>query len=341
MEITSLQIYRIDIQQELVDNINSSVFGVELDEYLKGLFNIVISGGSGRRFEFERESTEVRAQITRINSNEDFTDVTRNIADRLLNTEIEAQQLIDKLGIEIQKGILIQSIIYNGITKFIICKADYNEFIDDSSFTLKKGLPTKKKAFKAFVCDLNSENIINEILVFDTNQTDTKYWWNNFLELKKLITDEDNTLNAFEALDKGIFQKIKKDFPEDYQYLRNSAVRYFRSNEVFEMQDFLDNAIGNYDPVKENLSIVDLKNNIRELPNRIKKKFDNQFNIIREKVTAKFIRNYSLTPEIELRIKSDYPDGTIVSEEINGIKYVRIKSPEAYKYFPKPNQLSE
>ena len=52
---------------------------------------------------------------------------------------------------EIQKGIIVQALITdNGINKFIICKADHNEFLNEINFTLSRGLPIKKKVFKGF-----------------------------------------------------------------------------------------------------------------------------------------------------------------------------------------------
>src|SRR5699024_6052295 len=130
---------------------------------------------------------------------------------------------------------------------------------------------------------LHSDNSIDGILVYDTNPSDTKYWWKELLELNMLFTDEDNTKKAFDAIDKAVFTKMKKDHHQDYTYLRNSTVRYFRSNDRFEIQDFLDNAIGEYEPYDSNLNIPDLKNKIRELPSKPRSPFDNQFNIIKDK----------------------------------------------------------
>jgi hypothetical protein len=340
MDISEIQIFKIDIAQEEVEVIDSATYGNELVTYLTELFGIVISGSSGRKFQFDRETTEVRAQITRLNNSEDFASITKIIAERLLNVEFDAQEKITKLGISIQKGILVQAkITDNGQDKFIICKADHNEFLNEVDYSLSSGLPVKKKAFKAFVCNLSLENSANDILVYDTNPSDTKYWWKELLELTMVYTDEDNTEKAFSAIDKAVFTKIKKDHPQDYTYLRNSTVRYFRSNDRFEMQDFLDNVIGNYSPYDTNLNISDLKDKIRELPSKPKSPFDNQFNIIKEKVSAKFLRTVKLTPEIDLHIKSDFAANTILAEVgQDGEKYVRVRSDEGYKFFKNRDQ---
>jgi len=337
MVINELQILKIDTQQEEVEVIDSTVYGDELVDYLTELFTIVISGSSGRRFLFDRDTTEVRAQITRINNSEDFSDIAKVIANRLLDVEISAQKNMSKLGVTIQKGIIVQAKINdNGHDRFVICKADHNEFLNEIDYQLSRGLPVKKKAFKAFVCNLYPNNDIDKILVYDTNKTDTKYWWKELLELTKVHTDEDNTERAFTAIDKAIFTKIKKDHPQDYTYLRNSTVRYFRSNDRFEMQDFLDNSIGDYTPYDSTLDIEDLKSKIKELPSKKRAPFDNQFNIIRTKVKANFISKVRLTSEIDLHIKEDFPENTIVAElGKDGEKYVKVKSEVGYKYFKK------
>ncbi|MGE0018328.1 MAG: hypothetical protein AB7S72_01570 [Draconibacterium sp.] len=335
MELNDIQIFKIDIELAEVEVIDSATYGEELVDYLEGLFRIVISGSSGRRFQFERDTTEVRAQITRINNDEDFVDISKIISERLLSTEIEAQDKISKLGITIQKGIIVQAKITDaGQDKFIICKADHNEFLNETNYTLSSGLPVKKKAFKAFVCNLNLDNVADGILVYDTNPSDTKYWWKDFLELTMVYSDEDNTERAFSAIDKGIFTKMKKEHPQDYSYLRNSTVRYFRSNDRFEMQEFLDNGIGDYTPFDATLDVEELKSKIRELPAKKRSPFDNQFNIIRQRVKARFQNTIKLTNQIDLFIKEDYPENTIFAEIDNdGVKYVKVKSDEGYKYF--------
>jgi len=337
MEITNLKIFKIDIDQEEVQNIDSSDYGLELENYLRELFQIVISGSSGRQFHFDRETTEVRSQISRIIANENFSDISNIIAKRLLDSEHTAQEGVAKLGITIQKGIVVQALITdNQVKKFIICKADHNEFLNEINYRTTRGLPVKKKAFKAFVCTLNEGNIVDNVLVYDTNPSETKYWWKEFLELTMVFSDEDNTEKAFNAIDKGVFTKMRNDHPLDYTYLRNSTVKYFRSNDTFEIQDFLDSAIGNYIPVDSTLNIDQLKSKIRELPSKSRSPFDNQFNIVKEKIKARFQNTVKLTNQIDLRFKEDIPniDTVVMAEQAaDGTKYVKIKSEEGYRYF--------
>src|SRR5690606_9378523 len=142
MIINKLQISKLDIETDDVENIDSSAYGDELINYLTELFEIVISGSSGRRFEFDRKTTEVRAQITRLNNSEDFIDISNIVANRLLKSESDAQVQMDKLDVTILKGIVVQALIDDdSVEKFIICKADHNDFLDDVNYELKRGLP--------------------------------------------------------------------------------------------------------------------------------------------------------------------------------------------------------
>jgi len=345
MEIIKLQLFKVDIEQDNVQIIDSSTYDDELIDYLKELFEIVIAGSSGRQFTFERETTEVRNEFTKILSDVEFNNFeesSSNIANRLFVIEHYAQEKIEKLGVVIQKGIIIQSLITeDGEHKFIICKADHNEFIDEVSYRLVRGLPVKKKAFKAFVCSINiDDKSVNNVLVYDTNPSDTKYWWKDFLELSMVYTDEYNTESAFNAIDKGIFTKMRNDHPQDYTYLRNSTVKYFRSNDMFEIQDFIEKVIGDYEPYDNTLNINELKLKIRELPSKSRKPFDNQFTIKKEKIKARFQNTIKLTNQIDLHIKENIPNiETVVFavEDEDGTKYVKVKSEEGYRFFKKAN----
>ena len=343
MEIEKIEISKVDIENNQVDKIDSTVYGDELVNYLEELFKIVIDGGSGRKFEFERKTTEVRAQITRINNQEDFTEITEVIAQRLLDSESDAQERMDAMGVTILKGIVVQALVNDeDQEKFIICKADHNDFLDEVNYELTRGLPIKKKAFKAFVCELDEEDNISNVIVYDTNPKDTKYWWGDFLELEKVFTDEYNTEKAFNAIDKSVFNGIKKKHPQDYTYLRNSTVRYFRSNDRFDMDDFLENGIGDYEPYDKELDVKEVKDKIRKLPTKQRSPFDNQFNIIKEKVTAKFKNTVKLTEQIELQIKQDIPENVIFAhEEADGTKYVKIRSEKGFKFFKKDKEENE
>ncbi|MBK9419443.1 MAG: nucleoid-associated protein [Flavobacteriales bacterium] len=191
--------------------------------------------------------------------------------------------------------------------------------------------------FKAFSCCFTDAEEIIDVKVFDTNPTLSKYWWEQFLELEKVHSDEDNTENAFEAIDKTVMSQLKRAHPQDYTHLRNSCVRYFRSKATFEMQNFLDEAIGDYEPYDPKLKIEDVKKQVRELPTRnARKPFDEQFTIVKDRVKARFLTTIKLTEQIDLKLKEDVPDIDHVItayQDSDGTKYVRIRSEVGYQYF--------
>lgn len=335
MDITNIKIFRIDFHKSEVETIDQADFPADFTFYLQGLINLMISGSSGRTFRFDRDTTEVRVQIGEIMTGNDFSGIATTVATRLLAIEQVAQEEIAHMGKEIQKGIIVQALITdNEINKFIICKADHNEFLNEINFTLSKGLPIKKKVFKGFVCSLNSDQTLSDNLVYD--QQLTKYWWRDFLELTKVHSDEDNTQNAFDAIDKGVLVKLKKKHPQDYMHLSNGNVRYFRASETFDMNEYIENVFGSYLPFDDKLDIEKLKKEIRELPTKSKRQFDEQFPIIKKQIKKKFIKDITLTPQIDLHFKEEIPNLENVvraGTDEDGTKYVRIKSDEGYKYF--------
>lgn len=339
MDILSIHIAKIDIESRKVENIKPEAYGTDFENYLKDLVRVIISKGKGRNFKFDRDSTEVRGKIGQLMDDGNFDEISLSIAKRLLEVEEDAQQKIAKLDTEVQKGILVQAIVEElGVKKFVICKADHTEFLNEKDFKYSKGLPLKKKVFKAFVCTMTAKKTVTHVLVYDSNAHLARYWWKDFLELTKVYTDEDNTENAFESLERNIFSDLKKKHPQDYVYLRNSVVRYFRAKESFDMDDFLDNAIGKYEPYDSNLDIDEIKTKIEELPDKARMPFDQQFSIKKEKITARFLNKIPLTKQIDLYIKEDIPNiHNVISafKDRDGTKYVKIKSESGYELFNK------
>lgn len=335
MDIKDIKIFRIDFHQSSVETIDQAEFPADFTTYLEGLINLMTSGVSGRTFRFDRDTTEVRGQLGEIIKGNDFSIIATTIATRLLSIEQNAQEKIAQLGTEIQKGIIVQALINDSDkNKYIICKADHNEFLNEINFLLSRGLPIKKKIFKGFICTLNSNHTLSDNFVYD--QQLTKYWWNDFLELTKVHSDEDNTQNAFDAIDKGVLVKLKSKHPQDYMHLSNSNVQYFRGNETFDMNNYMASMFDNYLPFDDKLDMEKVMKEIRELPTKSKKQFDEQFPIIKKQIKKRFIKDISLTPQIELHFKEEIPDlENVVTAVIDddGTKYVRVKSEQGYKYF--------
>lgn len=335
MTINEIKIFKIDLEQSEAISIDQASFSADFDTYLQELIQVIVNGSSGRIFNFESDSTEVRSQVGSLLNGGIFVNVSSTIANRLLRVEKIAQAGVTHLGTEIQKGIVVQALVTEeGTRKFIICKADHNDFIDEENFERKRGLPIKKRVFKGFICNLNSDQTITGNLVYD--QLLSKYWWSDFLELNKVHSDEDNTQNAFDAIEKKVLLKIKKDHPQDYMHLSNSSIRYFRSKDVFQMDDYICDVFEGYQPFDDRLNIEDIKTKVRELPTKPGKQFDPLFSIANGKIKKRFIRDVPLTAHIDLHFKEDVPNlESIVRAEkdSDGTKFVKIRSDQGYEYF--------
>ena len=254
----------------------------------------------------------------------------------MLEKEITAQQRYHSIT-DIQKGILL--IAYCKMTeidyKVIICKADYSEFIEETSGEKKNGLPTKKKIFKSFAANItiNAGTFsYSEILTFDVNAKQTKYWYDEFLDLKALHDDSENTVNAFNYLKSKILDVVRKDSKSDYLVLWNSTVAYMRSEGEFSMDYYADNILATYNPICNRLHMNELAERAKTLPRQYN--FDSRFQKVPSKIQAKIKNEIKLTDDIELVLKKNIPNlsRTIKPYEEDGEKYIMVRSEDGYKY---------
>lgn len=340
MNILKTSVHQINHAASEVRLLPAASDNQDLVDYIYELLEKIARADSKRKFRFASATGEVNNLITRITAGEDFNTQTTAIADRLMRKEQNAQADIEHLKHDIQKGVVFHILFEDDeVTKLIISKADHAEYLDDQDLKKRKGLPKKKKTYKAFLVEFSEALAVGELYVYDTNATISRYWWDNFLELDEVNTDTHNTDEAFNAIDKKILGKIKKEYPADHNILRNRIIGYFRSNESFELEGFIENAIGDYDPVDPRLKVAALKKQIRELPE--KQGFDSQFTIKPEVIKAKRVRNIvPLSEKIDLYIKEYVEDlQEIITPEIdNGIKYIRIKTDTGYEAFKNVTQ---
>lgn len=334
MNIIFSKLYKIDVQQNTVESIILPETQNDLSGYITQLIESIAEDSDSKEFNFLSDATEVRTLILRAIEQQDYDHPITQIASRLLMKEALAQENTN-LPIEIHRGMLIFSMVQmtEDTKKFIISKAEHTEFLDDVTFNKRQGPPLKKKIYKAFTVDIDSSLSFSKISVYDTNATISKYWWRDFLELSEIRSSEENTENAFSAIDTKVLTPIKKDYPKDYIYLRNSVIHYFRATSEFRMDDFIQIGIGNYQPFDNSLNINSVKTKIRELPERYK--FDTLFEINPDKIRARFIKDIKLTDQIDLRLKQDIDnlEDVISAKIIEGKKYVLVESTTGYEYF--------
>lgn len=321
-------LHHIDFNSK-TDEINE-ITNIQQEEDLAHYINIVISdileGKNIRSFEKNSDNTEVISCIQNgINTEPLNTDFTKIIARRLLRIERETQERYKHIT-EIQKGSLVQCYLkLNDELMYLLAKIEHDSFIDEGDLKTHFGLPYERRVLKTCLIQLTDDKQIADIKLYDSNSTISEYWWDKFLELKKLTSDEENTKRSFLAID-NCLSKIKKDSPTDYTILRNSVIGYYKNQTSFVFDDLVNTIFTNYQPEDPNLNMTKLKENIKQLPET--KKFDKRFEIIPKEIKARIKKIYSINDKVDLNVK-DYIENMknviIASEEAEG-KFVKILS---------------
>jgi len=131
MDVIFNRFYKIDISTKLATRQISFENG-NVTTYVLELLDYISKTNGDREYLFDDTRLTMRTYVDKLISDIDREDTCENIARMLLDIEIDAQQNIQKLGKEIQRGILIISIVQMTDTdmKVIISKSDYTEFIE-------------------------------------------------------------------------------------------------------------------------------------------------------------------------------------------------------------------
>lgn len=336
MEIEYLKLIKIDhennnVQDEPLHNEGN------VRDYVMDIIGQITDNAGERRYKFKDGELTMKTWIGDIVNNNDRDDRAMDIARRLLEKEDAAQQRYHNIT-DIQKGILL--ITYCKMTeteyKMVICKADYTEFIEETTGEKKNGLPTKKKIFKSFAANITvnaGAYGFGNMVSFDVNAKQSKYWFDEFLDLKALHDDSENTEKAFSYLKSKILEPVRRKSKSDYLVLWNSTVAYMRSEGEFSMDHYADNILAVYHPEVEDLDMNELARKAKALPRQ--HDFDSRFQKVPSKINAKLKNPIKLTNDIELVLKKDIPhlSRTIKPhEEEDGTKYIMIQSEDGYKY---------
>lgn len=331
--ILHTSLHHIDHRTNALNQINLDHGSADLEKYIERLIREITASTGSRQFEFNSDTTETRTAISHfLNSN--YTEGANINSTRLLRVEIEAQRRVSHLEINIQKGILFQAVIEDeGGQLIVISKADHNQFLDEIELTLRNGLPFEKRIFKAFLARFNGTEF-TEILVHDTTSRMAKYWWSDYLELTEKYTDEYNTERSLDILDKKIFSRMKSKHPADRTILRNSTIGFFRNNEEFNLETYLDTTFTNYVPVDPEFPKASYIEKIRQLPEQ--SKFDPRFGIVQGKIGKRQYDRIPLTTQLELIIKEPIDNLRSVIEagkDQEGNKFIKIRTDHGYNLF--------
>lgn len=323
-----------------IDHDNNCVIEENIDDkdnvrdYVMSIIDQISSNTGEREYEFKDNELTMKTLLEKVIKNQNRDDQSIAIANRLLATENEAEQKYQQIT-EIQRGILL--IVYCKMAeneyKIVICKADYTEFIEESTGQRKNGLPTKKKIFKSFCANVSKnagEYIIGKKVTFDVNSSQAKYWYDGFLDLKACLDDAENTKRAFQYIKSKILEPLRKEHPHEHLRLWNITVGYMRSDGEFSIDYYADTILGQYHP-EDNLDMQALISKVKLLPE--KWKFDNRFTKVPNEIKSKIRTEYDLTRDIKLSINEHIPDldKTIVAhKDDEDNKFIMIRSEFGY-----------
>lgn len=323
----------------IIDYENNMVYVREAPEtfsdYVRQLITYINSNTSVREYRTRSTNTEVISCILDIIKNQIDTEFVTSkidfIANRLLLKECEAQSSVAHMSTNVQKGSLIQALMYNEEKDeyiYLLAKVEHTDFVDDEDFSFKSGFSKDmKKLWKSCtfkVGDLNATSFSAKVY----SNTVAKYWYDNFLELDQVVSDEVNTEKAFRAIDSTLNRNVKNIAPRDHTLIRNAMIAYFKSNDYIDYDTMIQSTLENYHPIQLEQEKMDkVVEKIRELPE--KHKFDKQFNTVSSVINARIRKVYDVCQGVQLRITDaiDDLDNTITAyRDKDGNRFIQIRT---------------
>jgi hypothetical protein len=320
------ELINIDRENKSYNRIDIKSVSVDLREYVLRLRQAILSEKESRIFDFTSNTTEVIVCLKKILvDDKNIKKQSEIIAKRLLVIENEIQVRYEQI-VELKKGSLIVcKFLIDEIYNILLVKIEHTPFIDETDLKRHIGLPFKNEILKSCLFQYNDSNEITNITAHDSNGTIANYWWNRFLELKEVTSDERNTIVAFGGIDSVLNKNLKKQAPSDYTLLRNNLIGYFNTTSKFSIKKMLDYVIGDYEPINSSVNIAEIKDKIMELPQKMH--FDTSFKIKPEKIKARSRNIIKINDKIELRIQNHVDDlRSVIHSEMgdDGKKYIKI-----------------
>lgn len=331
-----------------IDNVNQTA-SVEtfdslddINNYALDLIKMCAERAGDRDYEFDHTRHTTHDYLKNIIDNNDRDGNSLLLAEKLATVESDTNDQIAHLNSIIPPGVLFVAYVdmeLDGpnLFKFVLAKADYTEFIQQVTGRVTSGLPTKKKIFKSFMMNVNQDVdpvSLSNLVTFDPMKTKANYWWNQFLELKEVRSDESNTQTALRLLKTQILDKIKDLHKEAYLPLYNCTIGYMRTEGEFDLEEFRDNVFGAQVINDPTFDMEKWKHKITNLTVG-ETKFDLHFTkkpqVVKEKM---YVTELSLTSYIDLKVKRNFAgqENVMKPMEDNGDHGIFIKSEAGYSY---------
>lgn len=333
MEILKLLSHNILVEEEKI--VENKITNEEAKDFFNSIIDEVLEKETKKSYKPRTPTTEVISIITKVLKDMDSNEeLLVNISKRLLKYEISTQKDIDKLGTKIKKGCLLQAYIKKNEKKyFIITKIEATDGLDMTELRMRAILPFSKKIIKNALFEINEDEEFGDIFLSDTNANISKYWYDDFLELEEMTTDEMNTQKTYGIVMREIKNKLEKISPSDYTFCRNACITFFKTKGTFDLNDAINDIFLSYNFEDEAIKKEEI---IEKIKNKIKKEgLDTQFVLKKDVIKNRLIKmkkrvNEGISIEIDGYIENI--KDSIHSIEQNGEKYIMIKSTEEETY---------
>lgn len=315
------------------------------DSYVNELIEHISNNNSVREYKTRSNVTEVIGSILSLCQNQDDVDLVSarmdGMANRLMRMEVAAQERIARTMTNVQKGSLIQALLYDSVSisyTYLLAKVEHTEWVDDADFIFKTGFSKDKKTiWKSCLIDI-PDVLATELNARIYSNTVAKYWSDDFLELDEMNNDETNTNRAFKAIDATLNQNFRGISSPDHTIIRNTFVSYLINNEHIDYPTMVDTVLGSYQPVDPEVNpdkIQAIKERLLTLPQS--KNFDSQFNAVNSAINARIKKVYPINDGIDLKVTRSIGEisSVIQSVEEDGIRYIRVRTnnPDTFRKF--------
>ena len=306
------------------------------EAYVSELIDHISNNESVREYRTRSNATEVIASILSLCANQNDAELVSarmdGMADRLMRMEVAAQERIARTKTNVQKGSLIQALLFDEDSNdyvFLLAKVEHSKWVDDADFSFKTGFSQDKKTiWKSCLIDLPDLNA-TEFHAKIYSNTVAKYWSDDFLELEEMNSNASNTSRAFKAIDATLNQNFRGISSPDHTIIRNGFVAYLKNNDHIDFSTMVDAVLKNYDPADPEMNpekTQDIRTKLLEQPE--KKKFDRQFTSDKGAINARIKRVYNINDGIDLKVTRDIADlsGTIRAIEEDGVRYIKVRT---------------
>jgi hypothetical protein len=336
LTIFNAVVQKVDCKGQLLGSPFYRTNEKDIKTYLTGVIRSVVNIPRSQRFQFCDDGYDSKAAIEAL-ATADFKTVALALTQRLLECEIETQKRIAGLN-ELREGSLLCAHFQLGDDAYVILvKIDHAGYLDEVTLQRTSGLPEKQRAQKCASFSIIAGKVDPTVVISDSNNSLTEYWWSGFLNLAALSNPQQNTLRAFKAIESFLKTKVEKKSPSDYWTLRNAFVSYFTTRPDCIFDQMIDDIMGGYPAHDPELDMLKLVAEAKELPK--KKDFDSHFPIAQDVISNKIKRQIRLGQNLDLRITGEITDfdNTFATGDDDGRKYLKIYSEEGYAAFNKGN----